>query len=346
MPTRHTPSRRLKRLTVALTALAALTAAPVHAAEKITLMVGGINYIIYLPAMLTQQLGYFREEGLDVTLLSQPSGSSAENELLAGSVQGVVGFYDHCVDLQAKGKALQSVVQLGSAPGTVLLVSQKSPDITRAAALKGQTLGVTGLGSSSDFLTQYTAIKAGLKPGDFSVLPVGGGQTFIAAMQQGRIAAGMTIDPTATEMVRTGQARVLVDMRTESGARQALGGAYPAASLYLSADWIKTHGSEVQKLTRAFVRTLQFIHTHSAEQIADRMPADYYGGDKARYVEALKASLGTFSANGLMPADGPATVLQVLSAFKPQVKAAHIDLSRTYTTAYVQAALKSRPESH
>jgi len=87
-----------------------------------------------------------------------------------------------------------------------------------------------------------------------------------------------------------------------------------------------------------FVKTMKYMHTHSAEQIADQMPKDYYGGDKALYVKALEASLPSFTADGRMPKGGPDTVLQVLSTFKPQVKAAHIDLSKTYTTAFVDAA--------
>ena len=41
--------------------------------------------------------------------------------------------------------------------------------------------------------------------------------------------------------------------------------------------------------------------------------------------------------DGKMPADGPQTVLKVLSAFKPSVKGKHIDLSKTYTNEFVTA---------
>src|SRR5690348_15819251 len=78
---------------------------------QIKIMVGGIDKVIYLPAKLTEHLGYFRAERLDVQLHTQPSGATAENVLIAGDVQGVVGFYDHTVDLQTKGKCIESVVQ-------------------------------------------------------------------------------------------------------------------------------------------------------------------------------------------------------------------------------------------
>src|SRR6195952_4580182 len=147
--------------TVALSLVisAASLGATAHAADKITIMVGGYEKQIYLPAKLTEALGYFKDEGLDVEILNEAAGVDAENQLLAGAVQGVVGFYDHCVDLQAKGKFVESIVQFSQAPGVVELVSTKHPEIKSPADFKGKNLGVTGLGSATNFLTLSMASK-------------------------------------------------------------------------------------------------------------------------------------------------------------------------------------------
>jgi len=168
--------------TTGFAAQAVLPRRAVAAANTVTIMVGGYEKIIYLPAKLTEALGYFKEQDLDVVLLNEEAGVDAENELLAGAVQGVVGFYDHCVDLQSKGKSVMSVVQLSQAPGEVELVSNKHPDVKSMADLKGKNLGVTGLGSSTNFLTQYLMSKAGVNIADFTSVAVGAGSTFIAAM--------------------------------------------------------------------------------------------------------------------------------------------------------------------
>ncbi len=313
-----------------------LSAAPaVQAADKVSLMVGGYEKIIYLPAKLAESLGYFKAEGLDVELLNEGAGVDAENEMLAGAVQGVVGFYDHCVDLQTKGKYIESVVQLAHAPGEVELVSSKYPRVLGMADLRGKSLGVTGLGSSTNFLTQFLMVKAGVQPGEFSSLPVGAGSTFIAAMQQDKIQGGMTTEPTISRLLKTGQARVLVDLRTLEKTREALGGTYPAASLYMPAAWVEKNRPTVQKLANAFVKTLRFIDTHSAAEIAEKMPKDFYVGDKEGYVKALADGKGMFTPDGVMPKGGPETVLSVLSAFSKNVKGKTVDLSRTYTTEFV-----------
>ncbi|MCP3705983.1 ABC transporter substrate-binding protein [Paraburkholderia sp. CNPSo 3274] len=331
----------LRRVALAGGLLFAMAVHGAHAADdagdKITIMVGGITKLIYLPARLTEQLGYFRDEGLNVELLSQPAGVDAENELLAGAVQAVVGFYDHTIDLQTKGKDVKAIVVFGQVPGEVEMVSSKAAGTIKSMAdVKGKTLGVTGLGSSTSFLTQYLASQHGIASSAYTMLPVGADASFIAAIKQGRIDAGMTTEPTVSALQKAGDAKVLVDMRTVEGTRAALGGTYPAASLYVQDAWAESHKAQAVKLAHAFARTMQFIHTHSAEEIAAQMPADYQK-DKALYVSALKASLPMYTADGKMPADGPATVLKVLSGFNPSVKGKHVDLSGTYTNEFVNA---------
>src|SRR5439155_15872374 len=133
--------KSLSPLAFAATGIAILLAtSAVHADDKVSIMVGGYEKQIYLPAKLAESLGYFKEEGLDVELLNEPSGVDAENELLAGAVQGVVGFYDHSIDLQAKGKFVESVVQFSQAPGEVELVSTKHPEIKSPADFAGKNL--------------------------------------------------------------------------------------------------------------------------------------------------------------------------------------------------------------
>ena len=324
------------KLLLSVSIAALLGSAPAaQAADKVSLMVGGYEKIIYLPAKLAEGLGYFKAEGLDVELLNEGAGVDAENEMLAGAVQGVVGFYDHCVDLQTKGKYIESVVQLAHAPGEVELVSTKQAQVKGMADLRGKSLGVTGLGSSTNFLTQFLMVKAGVPLGEFNSLPVGAGSTFIMAMQQDKIQAGMTTEPTISRLLKTGEARVLVDLRTLEKTKDALGGTYPAASLYMPTAWVEKNKPTVQKLANAFVKALRFINTHSAAEIADKMPKDFYVGDKEGYVKALDAGKGMFTADGVMPKGGPETVLSVLSTFSKNVKGKTVDLSKTYTTEFV-----------
>jgi NitT/TauT family transport system substrate-binding protein len=309
------------------------------AADPIQLMVGGIEKQIYLPAALADRLGYFREQGLDVRLQSETSGVNAEDELLTGGVQGVVGFYDHTIDLQAKGKFVQAVVQFSAAPGEAVVVATHRPQQIRSPAdFRGHTLGVTGIGSSTYLLMQYLALSHGVKPGEFGVAAVGSGARFASAIHEGRIDAGMTTEPTVSRMLESGEARVLVDLRTPATTSVELGGLYPGACLYMATPWITTHRDDVQRLVNALVKALRYIDAHTAQEIAATLPVDYMLGDRALYVAALARSKSMFTADGVMPSEGPATVLRVMRLADRGVVGKPIDLQRTYTTEFSRAA--------
>jgi NitT/TauT family transport system substrate-binding protein len=324
---------------VAVTWLLTLLPATTRASDDaIRLMVGGIEKQIYLPAALAERLGYFTEQGLTVQLLSESSGVNAEDELLSGSVHGVVGFYDHTIDLQAKGKFVQDVVQFGQSPGEAEIVAAKVAAAVRSPAdLRGRALGVTGMGSSTHLLTQYIVVSHGVKTSDVTIIPVGSGVSFANAMRQGRIDAGMTTDPTASLMLRSGEGVMLVDLRTPQATFKALGGVYPGACLYMSTLWISTHRAQVQRLANALVKALRFIDSHSAEQITALLPPELVGSDRALYASALAASKSMFTADGRMPPSGPEAVLRILKTVNRVVQMKPIDLARTYTNEFVLA---------
>ena len=164
-------------------------------------------------------------------------------------VQAVVGFYDHTISLQAKGKFVQAVVQFSQAPGEAVLVGSRLAETIRSPAdFRGRTLGVTGLGSSTQLLTQYLAVANGLKPAKMRFVAVGAGDSFAAALRQGSIDAGTTSEPTVSRLLQAGDARLLVDLRTPQSTEQVLGGVYPGACLYVTTRWAASHRSEVQRL--------------------------------------------------------------------------------------------------
>jgi NitT/TauT family transport system substrate-binding protein len=307
--------------------------------DKVSIMVGGLNKQIYLPFMLAQQLGYYAKEGLNVSLSDEPAGVDATTNMLAGKVDGVGGFYDHTIALQGIGKSAESVVSMLQVPGEVELCrTDLKGQINSAADWKGRNLGITDTGSSTDFLTQFLAQKNGVDPSTTHRIGVQAGPTFIAAMEHKNIDCGMTTEPTVSQLLQKNDAYIIYDTRTAAGAQQAFGGTYPATSLYMSTSYVDSHKAIVQKLVNAYVLTLKFIQDHSAAQIADKMPADYYAGvGKDAYVAALDSEKGIYNPTGVMPPDGPKTCLAVLQP-NPDVQGKNIDLSKTYTDQFVKAA--------
>lgn len=306
---------------------------------SLKIMVGGLSKQIYLPNMLAQRLGYFSQAGLDVTLIDEASGQSAEDQVLAGQVEAGSGSYNHTIELQAAGKNMECVVQLGIAPGEAEMVSSKeASQITSIKDLNGKNLGVTELGSGTQTLSTILLHNVGVTPDKVHFIPVGAGSTFIAAMQQGKIDAGMTTEPTISQLLSSGTGKVLADLRSPETTQAALGGAYPFICVFMQNDYVNSHKAVVQKLVNAYVKTLKWMHTHTATEISDQMPSDYYVNDKALYITALQNQLAIFSPDGNMPTGGPEFVLSTENQTNTTVQGKSIDLSKTYTNEFTNAA--------
>ncbi len=310
------------------------TAAP----DNLTVMVGGLAKQIYLPNMLAKQLGYFSAENINVTLVDEGSGQGSEQEVVAGNVDAGSGAYNHTIQLQAAGKQIETVCQFGIAPGEAeMLRTDLASTVSSAKGLKGRNLGVTDIGSGTQTLTEALLGKTGVSPTDASYVAVGAGDTFIAALQQKRIDAGMTTEPTISRLVSTGAAKVLVDLRTPESTRAALGGDYPFIGIFMRNDYVASHRDVTQRLVNAYVKTLKWIHSHSAAEIAAKMPSDYYAGNQALYVQALQNQLSIFGTDCKMPPSGPETVLQVLQQYT-DFKGKTATLPQTYTNEFADKA--------
>jgi len=335
--------RMVRGAIAALGALALLTsAAAAQGKTKVSIAVGGAGCLCYLPTVLAQQLGEYDKAGLEVELINFKGGSQALQAVIGGSADIVSGYYDHCVNLAAKGQSLQAFVVYDRFPGMVLAASpQSGKDIKSVKDLAGKVVGVTAPGSSTDFFLKYLLAKNGLDPSAASVVGIGLDATSVAAMEHGTVNAAVVLDPAATLLQdKYKDFRVLSDTRTQKDTLEVFGGEYPGGALYTRADWIAKNEATVQKLTNAIMATLKWIHSHSAEEIAAKMPEEMVGADKALYIAALKNMLPMYSSTGLMDPKGAQAVLAVFSQSVPEIAKANIDLSKTYTNKFVEAAAK------
>jgi len=306
---------------------------------SLKIMVGGLSKQIYLPNMLAQQLGYFKDQHLDVTLIDEGSGQAAEDEVLAGNVDAGSGAYVHPMVLNALGKKIETICQFGIAPGEAEVIdARKAGSIQSPNDLKAKNLGVTELGSGTHTLTLAILGKAGIDPTKEHFVAVGAGDTFIAAIDHQTIDGGMTTEPTISRLTSSGKGKVLVDLRTPDSTRAALGGDYPFIGIFAKNDWVNSNKDVAQRLVNAYVKTLKFIHSHSAAEIAAKMPADYYAGNQDLYVTALKNQISIFGTDCKMPAGGPETVMKIQQDYVPSFKGKTSNLSETYTNEFASKA--------
>jgi NitT/TauT family transport system substrate-binding protein len=329
----------VRRLMPSLVALMLMSGAA-FAQMKVTLAIGGAACLCYLPTVLAKQLGEFDKAGVAVEMVDFKGGSQALTAVLGGSADVVSGYFDHCVNLAAKGQNLQAFVVYDRYPGLVLMVSPKNTATIKSVKdIAGKKVGVSAPGSSTHYFVNYLMKKNGVDSSSVGILGIGLGATAVAAMEQGSVDAAVMLDPAVTLLQgKNKDLRILSDTRTQKDTIDVFGGEYPGGALYTRADWIVKHPKETQALTNAIVSTLKWIHSHTPEEIMAKMPEELVGADKALYLAALKNTLPMYSTTGKMDPKGAQAVLAVFSQSSPEVAKANIDLSKTYTNKFVDQA--------
>ena len=331
--------------TTLITALAQTQtqAQPLEKAQ-VTVAVGGKNLLYYLPLTIAEQLGYFKAEGLEVKIVDFAGGSQALRAVVGGSADVVSGAFEHTINMQTKGQRLRAVVLMGRAPQIVLGINPKTmPNFKTVADLKGKKIGVTAPGSSTNVMVNFVLAKAGLKPGDVSIIGVGAGNGAVAAMRSGQIDAMSNLDPVISLLTRSKDLLIISDTRIVAEADKVFGGPMPAACLYLPQSFIDKHPRTVQALVTAIVRANQWIQKAGPGDIIKTVPESYLLGDRAVYIDAFLAAKGALSPDGLFPEKGADTAYRALASIDPEIAKATLDLKAVYTDEFVKAALVRFP---
>lgn len=312
---------------------------------KLTIAVGGKNLLYYLPLTIAETQGYFKDEGLDVTVADFAGGSRALQAVVGGSADVVSGAFEHTINMQIKGQRMRAFVLMGQAPQIVLGYNPKTmPNYKTVADLRGKKIGVTAPGSSTNIVANFVIGKAGLKPSDVSIVGVGAGNGAIAAMRSGQIDAISNLDPVITLLQRSGDLKIISDTRKMDEAERVFGGPMPAACLYAPQGFIDKNPATAQALTNAIVRADKWVQKAGPSDIVKAVPESYLLGDRAVYIEAFLAAKGALSPNGMIPDAGPETARRALASIEPQVAAAKVDLKALYTNEFVRKANQKYPQ--
>ncbi|MCW5609449.1 MAG: ABC transporter substrate-binding protein [Rubrivivax sp.] len=328
----------------ALLAAPALLRAQALEKPKATIAVGGKNLLYYLPLTIAEQRGYFRDEGLDLTIVDFAGGARALQAVVGGSADVVSGAFEHTVNMQHKGQRMRAFVLQGRAPQIVLGVNPKTmPNFKTVADLKGKKVGVTAPGSSTNVMVNFALAKVGLKPSDVAIVGVGASQGAVAAMRSGQIDAISNLDPVITLLQRSGDLKIVSDTRVVAEAERVFGGPMPAGCLYCPQSFIDRNPNTVQAMANAMVRANKWIQAAGPSDIINNVPEAYLLGDRAVYIDAFLAAKGALSPDGMIPDKGSDTAFRALASVDKEIAAARLDLAAVYTNDFVKKANAKYP---
>lgn len=273
------------------------------------------------PSYFASWLGFYREEGVDVTI-SQIAGASRVLEAVVGGSADVGGgVYEQTLRMAAQGKSIVGFVSLIRSPNFAIL---GAPGIHSLADLRGKSVGVSSIGSPSQFYLAYLLKNAGVDPAQVSTATVGMGATAMAALDHGQVAAAVLFGSAIPAYLeRKPDAVILADTRTPEGLRAAFQITdYPASCLLAERSWLEANPDVAKRMARAVVRSLAWLREHSAEEILARVPSP---GDRSAELAAIRLAKPMYSVDGRINKESAQQVRAIIG-----LKTAKIDVSSTY----------------
>ncbi len=247
--------------------------------KKVVIAYSGISPS-QAPAWVAYESGIFRKYGLDVQLILIESGSTSVRALISGEVFAAQVAGPSVLQSNLGGAAVVMIAGFLNTMDYKLIVSR---DIVRPDQLKGKTLAVSRIGSSSDFATRYALVKYGLTPDkDVAIVQIGSQPARFSALESGKIQGAMVAVPLTAKARKMGL-NTLADL-------QMLGLEYQHTGLAVSQSVIKSEPDLVRNVLKAFVEAIHYMKTHRQEALA--IMAKYLRTDDPDALQEAYESIG------------------------------------------------------
>ena len=253
---------------------------------------------------LAKSLGYLRQEGIEIVTvdLEKLAGEDylMQEPLVKGQIDASYHWFNHAVFGARHGFPIKAVMLFNDAPGmTVMVANRVKADVKGVADFRGRRIAEgAGYGTKS-VITNWLAVHAGLPAHSYTPVMLGkeGRQeAVIQGLHEGTVDVMTFQEPVTSALKDTGLVTTLYDLNSGESTARVLGEPFPAQTLLMAPAYIKAHPGTVQHLVNALVRTMRFINTHSADEIAAKLPADYFAGkDRAAEVKLIADTLPTFA---------------------------------------------------
>ena len=251
---------------------------------------------------LAESLGYFEQEGIELQRVDVEKITGEDylmqEPLAKGRIDAAYCWFNHAIYGARHGFPVQAVMLFNDAPGMKVLVADRAKGwVASAADFTGRNVAAgAGYGMKS-VLTRYLARKSGA--GAYASVMMGKAgreEAVVKGLKEGTVDVMTFQEPITSALLATGLASTLYDLDSGESTARALGARFPAQALLMSPETIAKRPEVAQRLVNALVRAMRFVNSHSAEEIAARLPADYFAAkDRRADLELIRAALPTYT---------------------------------------------------
>ncbi len=246
----------MRRSLVSLSFFLLIVAVPLAAPAKIVVGLSSVN-IAFLPVYVTQEKGFFKDEGLDVIFVMFNAGSTNLQALASGDVQIMGSAFVETIAGRASG--IVDVKNFWGISNIMPFQLYSHGSFKSMKEAKGKRFAISRFGSLTDYLTRATVQHFGFNPKDVTILQVGSTPARFAALEAGGVDASIVWFP-VTEIAKSKGYNKLFDLKE-------IFPEWPYETFAARESWLGKEKDQVTKFLRAYQRGVKYTHENKEEAI-------------------------------------------------------------------------------
>jgi NitT/TauT family transport system substrate-binding protein len=287
-------ANRLRSLFAGVFATALTFGTSGHALENLRITIP-VPAMVYYPIFVARDLGYFKNEGLDLEVVVTQGDGPDIDALIAGSVQFAATTPNRLFTAYQGGKPLLGVLSLSNRLGINCFMSKQKADALgimettpvqdKLLKLKGLVVGATRPGAFTYLVAVDYLKRAGYVPQeDAKIIGAGGGPAMLAAVENNKLDLACISSPTPELAVSRGQS--IMFMNNSLGWDKQYD-EFMFAILYVRPDYAKNNAGTVRKVIKSLQSAMSYISVTPFEQQKDMLIASFGGVDERTLRKAL-----------------------------------------------------------
>jgi ABC-type nitrate/sulfonate/bicarbonate transport system substrate-binding protein len=300
-----TTSRHRRRFALRATLLALILAGAAQPSLATEIKVGNSSAqaFNFLPLALGIQERFFAENGVDVTEIDLGGSAKLHQAMTAGAIDLGLGAGTDIAFL-VKGAPETAVGAIAITPALFGVIVPYDSPIHQLSDLKGKRIGISTVGSLTQWLAFQIAKKEGWDPQSFTFVTDGSEYTpQLAALETNAIDAQISGAALGWNLELQKRGRLLA-------AASEWVGAFLQNVIFASNDLVKKDPNAVRGFLKAWLEGVAYMASHKAETIAFARTKDNFAAEveEKQYASVMPS----FSTDGTFP---PAAVAPVKSSF-------------------------------
>ncbi len=274
--------------------------------------------------------GFFTRTGLDVSTTRISGGSTAVIQVLAsGSID--VAQMGAGAAANAAVRGVPVVIVADDYDRLIASVWAKDPSITSIRNLRGRTIGITNVGTVTDFYARIALLREGLVPDrDVALLSVGGLEECFAGLTVGQVAACVLLSPYTILAPKQGFHQIFDFLTVRVP--------FMLNGLVVTKRYAQEHRGTLIAFVKAYIQAIARLQADPAfaKQVLSRhLRTD----DQAAIEDAVRLYAGEFLRNPPLPnVQAIRTVIDIQKVRYPEY--ASLDLRTLVDDSFVTEAVK------